>query len=719
MAICEGLSAEPTAQSDKPGPRPASERVCTDLLCLIAFGVFWIGMFVIAGTSVAAGDLNAIKYGADYRGNRCGVGEFADRPKTMYPRLDLDLFEQNEFMRTGKPWLVKLYGLCVRRCVTEDDVAVDAEGNVRPVSIHNYLWQDMPRVDRQKVWTTVLPEVSLLNRCWPYANEKLSTTTYCFEPDCDEVGVRCDLEDTGDKKSWQMNATLPKKILDQCEVAKDIAGTTTFYSLRQTIIQDYVTGWLSSFISFVETMNESRLQIAVCALIVTFALCYLWVFSLRVAARIVVYTMIGLMFAVLFAMVAISFTYSCFITGNDDLYNCTEAQTKSFSYNGVSVENTDVFRVGFFICLGLFIAFIVSMCTLGKAIETCIAIVQESSVVVGEVPTIMVVPFCATTCSVLVFLYWTYIGAFIATSQAGDYADLQSRLRSSENGIAEAIANDDANTRNFLLAYHTFGTLWSFSFVIGVVMVTLAGTVSQWFFFRNSAEHATSFPVLVALKTTVMFHLGTVAFGSLLIAIAQFLRIILEYVDQRTKDLQESNIFARLVLKCVKCCMWCLENCLKFITGYSYIYTAIEGMSFCNAARNTFLIIMKYPGQVYVNHLVQSVLKILQSITVPFIAGIICYYWVDGVNQPNPMYAALVTIVFSFFITRIFAAVYEVIIESIFICSFRDRDMYNAAHTPDSIKKAFGLDIVPDDTEPTLPKAAEPQYGSVTPVSRT
>lgn len=108
------------------------------------------------------------------------------------------------------------------------------------------------------------------------------------------------------------------------------------------------------------------------------------------------------------------------------------------------------------------------------------------------------------------------------------------------------------------------------------------------------------------------------------------------------------------------------------------------------------------------NHLVQSVLKILQSVTVPFIAGIICYYWVDAWNQPNPMYAALVTIIFSFFITRIFAAVYEVIIESIFICSFRDRDMYNAAHTPNSIKRAFGLDVVADDTEPTLPKAAQP-----------
>jgi hypothetical protein len=72
--------------------------------------------------------------------------------------------------------------------------------------------------------------------------------------------------------------------------------------------------------------------------------------------------------------------------------------------------------------------------------------------------------------------------------------------------------------------------------------------------------------LLKSVRTTARFHLGTVAFGSLLIAVCQLLRIILEYVDQQTKSLQDNNLLAKLVLRCVKCCMWCLEKFLKFIT---------------------------------------------------------------------------------------------------------------------------------------------------------
>jgi len=90
--------------------------------------------------------------------------------------------------------------------------------------------------------------------------------------------------------------------------------------------------------------------------------------------------------------------------------------------------------------------------------------------------------------------------------------------------------------------------------------------------------------------------------------------------------------------------------------------------------------------------MVQFILKLLQSVTVPLMTGIYCYYWVREARNPQPMYAALICIIISFFVTRIFASVYEVIIESIFVCAFRDRDKYDAVHTPASIRKAFGMD---------------------------
>tara|TARA_B100000780_G_C20970545_1_gene387493 strand:- start:87 stop:230 length:144 start_codon:yes stop_codon:yes gene_type:complete len=39
----------------------------------------------------------------------------------------------------------------------------------------------------------------------------------------------------------------------------------------------------------------------------------------------------------------------------------------------------------------------------------------------------------------------------------------------------------------------------------------------------------------------------------------------------------------QVAIKCTRCCLWCLEKCLQFITGYAYIFVALNGDSFCTA----------------------------------------------------------------------------------------------------------------------------------------
>lgn len=417
------------------------------------------------------------------------------------------------------------------------------------------------------------------------------------------------------------------------------------------------------------------------------------------------------MFITLLGLTAVTFAVSCFIE-DPRVYDCEAARLDTFSYNGVTLENLTVTRVAFFFCLLCFVLFTATITFLRKAIQTCVAIVRESSVVVGEMPTVFALPMGASVFAVGIILYFTYIGAYIATSSETTYAYFDAN---DPTAITDAIAADNQRVLYFMASYHLLGTLWALSFIIGFVTLTLAGAVSSWFFFRTDKELYPTSPLLSSIYTTARFHLGTVAFGSLLIAICQLLRIALEYLDTHTRSLQDSNVFAKLVLKCVKCFMWCLEKFLKFITGYAYIYTAIEGMSFLTAAKSTFVLIMKYPAQVYINHLVQMVLKMLMSITIPLLCGTICYFWVDATKKPDAMYCAMVTVIITFFIARLFAVVFEVIIESIFVCSFRDRDLYSARHTPSSIRVAFGFEAaVPQETAPLVKKKSEPAPAKVT-----
>eukprot|EP00878_Enallax_costatus_P033529 GHUV01037026.1.p1 GENE.GHUV01037026.1~~GHUV01037026.1.p1 ORF type:complete len:159 (-),score=37.88 GHUV01037026.1:117-593(-) len=85
-----------------------------------------------------------------------------------------------------------------------------------------------------------------------------------------------------------------------------------------------------------------------------------------------------------------------------------------------------------------------------------------------------------------------------------------------------------------------------------------------------------TFPVLKAMRTTVIFHLGSIALGSFIIAVIQFLRLLLEYVDKKTRQLQQQNKVAKAFMWLVRCLLWCLEKIVAFINRNAYILVAGE-----------------------------------------------------------------------------------------------------------------------------------------------
>lgn len=70
---------------------------------------------------------------------------------------------------------------------------------------------------------------------------------------------------------------------------------------------------------------------------------------------------------------------------------------------------------------------------------------------------------------------------------------------------------------------------------------------------------------------------GSIALGSLIVAIIQFVRIFLEYIDRKTKSLQEDSPLIKYIICCLKCCMWCLEKVMKFLNRNAYIMVAVKG----------------------------------------------------------------------------------------------------------------------------------------------
>ena len=94
--------------------------------------------------------------------------------------------------------------------------------------------------------------------------------------------------------------------------------------------------------------------------------------------------------------------------------------------------------------------------------------------------------------------------------------------------------------------------------------------------------------------TLLRYHTGTLAFGSLIIAIIKMIRLMLQYVQDKLEEKGADNPVVKVILCLCKCCFWCLEKFMKFINRNAYILTAINGTNFCKSAKDAFSIILRY-----------------------------------------------------------------------------------------------------------------------------
>ena len=90
-------------------------------------------------------------------------------------------------------------------------------------------------------------------------------------------------------------------------------------------------------------------------------------------------------------------------------------------------------------------------------------------------------------------------------------------------------------------------------------------------------------------RSYTQYHLhfqGTIAFGSLIIAVIQLARSILSYVESKLKAF--NNDLTKCLLCLCKCCLWCLEKFMRFINRNAYIVCAIKSTNFCSSAKTAF-----------------------------------------------------------------------------------------------------------------------------------
>ncbi|CAG5126557.1 unnamed protein product, partial [Candidula unifasciata] len=227
--------------------------------------------------------------------------------------------------------------------------------------------------------------------------------------------------------------------------------------------------------------------------------------------------------------------------------------------------------------------------------------------------------------------------------------------------------------------FNLFMLFWLVNFVSALGQLTLSGAFSSWYWAFVKPKDIPALPLLRAFWWCFRYHLGSLAFGSLLIAIVQLIRTFLEYLDHKLKG--SENPVAKFFLKCLKCCFWCLEKILKFICKNAYIMIAVSGKSFCPAAIRAFKLILNNCVRAFVLDKVTDFLLFVCKLVVVGLVGFIAYFFFDGritfLNDYKPqlnfyLVPIIIVILGSYIVADIFFSVYEMAVDTIFLCFLED-----------------------------------------------
>lgn len=121
---------------------------------------------------------------------------------------------------------------------------------------------------------------------------------------------------------------------------------------------------------------------------------------------------------------------------------------------------------------------------------------------------------------------------------------------------------------NTLIVYYVLGFFWTYNWIAAIFQCTIAGAISTYYWTRDK-KALPSKPVLKAFGRTLRFHLGSLAFGSLILAVIQTIRAVLMYMQRTLK--RYDNRVAQSLLTALQCCCGCVESIVKLVDKNAYI----------------------------------------------------------------------------------------------------------------------------------------------------
>lgn len=660
-------------------------RYPTDVLCLLLFVAFWMGMGVVAVLAIERGNPRTLVLPTDFENNICGEYNEATNRSLQgkdylwYP-FSIDVAEPDN----SRLFDAFDMGICVSHCPNASVLsALNAFQSANPLDI------------------LTLGEGSIV--CEYDLQDSLSLVEKIQMVQANLVNGS---ENTGCYLNW-----LPTEVINRRCFPDFTSQEVNMTEWAQFVFQYLFYAGSALKAGYFE-VQASYLLLIINVFIVIF-MCFALLCIVQMFIKIFVY---GTLYILFFALGAFA-AYSGWV-GYRKYINSENTDDTTWAWVWMIVGGS----AGI-----LELIYLVVMIFMLNRIGIAMEIIRIAATPIKTVFWIAVVPAGTFLACAGITVYWVWIAAYIQSAKIPveiNGADLQALSEYVALNVSVSNSTTVVSSDTIIQAfqwYHLFGYFWTIATIMAVGYAIVAGVITNWYFSSHRDNKKVGiFPIIRSAGRVVIYHLGSLIFGALLVAIIQIIRVIAWQIEQYLKRTKQENKVTKAIFKVLHVVLWLCKKFLEWFNKNAYIMMMVHGSGYiCSSVRAVNLIVQNVLVIGTVNFIGDFML-LLAQIGLTVLGTIATYFLVDIANDvvwlnwliylaPNTdstgndykIKYAIVPIVFgcviSFIISGLFINIYSTAIDTILLCYCEDKNVNNGSkerpyYMPDSLRAKLGVD---------------------------
>ncbi|XP_043202013.1 choline transporter-like protein 1 [Amphibalanus amphitrite] len=404
--------------------------------------------------------------------------------------------------------------------------------------------------------------------------------------------------------------------------------------------------------------------VGICA--IALALSVVLLVILRFLAWLIVYLVVVIV--ILGALAATGFLWYQHID-----YKNEAEKSSSVTIKNIRNSQAQAFLIYAIIASILTLLLLIVLFIMRKRIKLVTALFKEAGKAIQAMPFLLLQPLITFLVLTITLCVWVVVALGIES--------MGTPVPGKDSGFVSFHAT---STMGFFRWYNLFALFWISQFILSCQDMVVGGAISKWFFTRDKSKLGS--PILLAIKNTLFYHLGSVALGSFIIAVVKMIRFILKRLQKRMGQ----NPAIKAVCCCCQCCIWLLEKFLKVLNRNAYVEIAIHGYCFCKAAQQAFGIMARNALRVAAINSIGDFVLFLGKAAVTVSTVFIGLEIMKGrPDVPGKYVVVAIGGVFAYIISYTFISIYEMAIDALFICFCEDCELNDGVSKPYYMSKGL------------------------------